>query len=180
MPPASDSNASYQVVRLERGSHNGPEEGVCVMELASMLAGEPFSDQPECVCRVIGPVLRAYNDLMDDGHRQDLYHYASLVVGSRDSEEIEWRRADHCLGWADQRRRESGLLFRLLHRWGRALRADPRTAYMRRLTPLFRHADDRRHAQVLELVDELLEIRSGGGQLRPLLPQRPLAPTSYA
>jgi hypothetical protein len=180
MSSPSGSNVSYQVVRLERGSHNRPEDGVCVMELASMLAGESFSDQPECVCRVIGPVLRAYNDLMDDDRRQDLFHYASLVVGSRDSEEIEWRRADHCLSWADQRRRECGPLFRLLHRWGRALRDDPRSVYMHRLTPLFRNADDRRHAQVLELVDELLEIRSGGGQLRPLLPQRPLAPTSYA
>jgi len=174
----SGSNVSYQTVRLERGSHNGPEDGVCVMELASMIAGEPFSDQPECVCRVIAPVLRAYNDLMDDGRRQDLYHYASLVVGSRDTEEIEWRRADHCLRWVQQRRREAGWLFRLLHPRGQTLRDDPRTTYMRRLTPLLRHSDDRRHAQILELVDELLEIRSGGGRRRPLLPQRPLAPTS--
>ena len=28
-----------------------------------MLAGEPFTDQPESVCPVIASFLRAYNDL---------------------------------------------------------------------------------------------------------------------
>ena len=36
-----------------------------------MLAGEPFSDQPASVCPVIGSFLRAYNDSIDDGRRQD-------------------------------------------------------------------------------------------------------------
>ena len=48
-----------------------------------MLAGEPFTDHPASVCPVIGSFLRAYNDSVDDGRRQDLYEYASKVVGSR-------------------------------------------------------------------------------------------------
>ena len=51
---------SYQTIKLSTGKHSSPEAGACVMELASMLAGEPFSDHPESVCPVIGSFLRAY------------------------------------------------------------------------------------------------------------------------
>jgi AhpD family alkylhydroperoxidase len=40
------------------------------MELASMLAHEPFSERPQSVCPVIGAFLRAYNDRLDDRWRQ--------------------------------------------------------------------------------------------------------------
>lgn len=80
-------NPSYQTIRLSRGSHMAPERGACVMELASMLAGESFSDHPRSVCPVVGMVLRAYNDGIDDERRQDLYSYAARVVGSRDRRE---------------------------------------------------------------------------------------------
>ena len=88
------SPTSHQTVRLQPGSHRSPEDGVCVMELSSMLAGEPFSDRPACVCPVIARLLRSYNDLVDDKRRQRLYACAALVVGSRADEEIERRRAD--------------------------------------------------------------------------------------
>ena len=77
------SPATYQTIELSKGKHISPEEGACVMELASMLAGEPFSDHPRCACPVIGSFLRAYNDSVDDGRRQDLYAYASQMVGTR-------------------------------------------------------------------------------------------------
>jgi len=34
------------------------------MELASMLAGEPFSDHPDSVCPTIAGFLRAYNEFV--------------------------------------------------------------------------------------------------------------------
>jgi hypothetical protein len=64
---------SYQTITLSKGKHASPEDGASVMELASMLAGEPFSDHPQAVCPVIGSFLRAYNDRIDDRRRQDLY-----------------------------------------------------------------------------------------------------------
>jgi hypothetical protein len=67
------------------------------MEVASMLARERFSDEPNCVCPVIAEFLRTYNDQVDDGRRQDLYEYASLVVGTRDDIRGERRRANLCL-----------------------------------------------------------------------------------
>ena len=58
------------------------------MELASMLAGEPFSDHPASVCPVIGSLLREYNDSLDEQRRQDFYAYASKVVGSHSAFDV--------------------------------------------------------------------------------------------
>ena len=73
---------SYQTLTLSKGKHDSPEDGACVMELASMLAGEPFSDHPESVCPVIGSFLRAYNDRIDDARRQDLYASAAAAAAA--------------------------------------------------------------------------------------------------
>ena len=78
------SPASHQTVRLSQGKHRDPDHGACVMELASMLAGEPFSDRPRCVDPVIAAFLRTYNDGIDDRRRQDLYPLAA-AIGPRDA-----------------------------------------------------------------------------------------------
>jgi hypothetical protein len=70
------------------------------MELASMLAGEPFSDHPVSVCPVIGSFMRAYNDSVDDERRQDLYAYASEIVGSRANAEVERARIELLTSWS--------------------------------------------------------------------------------
>src|SRR4051812_29372606 len=75
---------TFQTTRLCRGRHASPSEGACVMELASMLAGERFTDHPRAVCPVIATVLRAYNDGIDDERREDLYTYAAAAVGTRE------------------------------------------------------------------------------------------------
>src|SRR6478672_5819301 len=69
------------------------------MEVASMLAGEPFGDEPRCVCPVIAEFLRTYNDQVDDARRQDLFAAAALVVDTRDDHVSERRRANLCLDW---------------------------------------------------------------------------------
>lgn len=51
---------------LDRGSHLGPEQGACLMELASILAGERFSDAPRSVHPLIAAVARAVNDTVDE------------------------------------------------------------------------------------------------------------------
>jgi hypothetical protein len=94
MERATMSAVSFQTVRLSRGKHSSPEQGACVMELASMLAGEPFSDHPQSVCPVIGALLRSYNDRVDNGQRQLLLDCASHVIGSRASQGVEDARAD--------------------------------------------------------------------------------------
>src|SRR3954469_11478604 len=88
---------SHQTVRLRRGKHASPEKGVCVMELASMLAGEPFSDRPQAVCPVIGAYLRSYNDVVDDDRRQDLYRSPSEAIDTAGTAALRRRRAERCL-----------------------------------------------------------------------------------
>jgi hypothetical protein len=70
------------------------------MELASMLADEPFSDRPASASPVIAALLRTYNDGLDDGRRQELYPLAALVVGSLGSRAVEEERASRCLAFA--------------------------------------------------------------------------------
>jgi hypothetical protein len=87
---------SHQTVILGRGRHSDPSKGACVMELASMLAGERFSDHPRAVCPVIGRYLRALNDGLDDERRQDLYALAAAVVGTASSRRERTRRRAQC------------------------------------------------------------------------------------
>src|ERR687894_3251435 len=100
------TQASHQTVRLSQGKHRGPDHGACVMELASMLAGEPFSDRPRCVDPVIAGFLRTYNDGIDDRRRQDLYPLAADVVGTRAVTSVQSERARLCLRWAQSHHAE--------------------------------------------------------------------------
>jgi hypothetical protein len=90
---------SAKTVRLSRGRHVSPEVGACVVELASMLAGEAFTDRPHSVSPVVAAFLRGYNDGVGDRRRQDLYPLAAEVVGSTASVEIERARLDRCREW---------------------------------------------------------------------------------
>ena len=94
--------ASHQTVRLSAGRHRNASAGACVMELASMLAHEPFSDRPETSSPVIAAFLRTYNDGLDDEQRQDLYPLAALIVGSAGSRALEDARASRCLAFAER------------------------------------------------------------------------------
>jgi hypothetical protein len=151
---------NYQTIKLGRGKHTSPEDGACVMELASMLAGEPFSDHPVSVCPVIGAFLRAYNDSVEDDRRQDLYRYAAKAVGSRGSNEVQQVRAELLTEWtaALKRRRR----FRWLSGpWCAALAPATSQVGVLAVHAIRRH-DQRTHDEVLRLLDQLLAIRSPG------------------
>src|SRR3954447_3193977 len=74
--------ANYQTVRLAPGRHMRPDDGVCVMELASMLGGEPLTDRPRSVSPVLAALLRGYNDGLDADRRQSLKHHAAASLGT--------------------------------------------------------------------------------------------------
>jgi hypothetical protein len=90
-------------VRLEPGRHRSPDEGVCVVELASMIAGEKFTDRPKCVCPVVGAFLRCWNDRAGYADRQRLQPYASRVIGTGGDRRIGRIRRDICLSYAGAR-----------------------------------------------------------------------------
>ncbi len=146
---------SHQTIKLGRGKHHSPDQGACVMELASMLAGEPFSDQPASVCPVIGSFLRAYNDSIDDARRQDLYRYAAKVVGSRTGEEVQQARLQHLTAWGLQQQRRWWT--RLLPQRLRSLAWMPELDVIGpQVVRAIAHQDERSHAEALALIDELL------------------------
>lgn len=72
------------------------------MELASMLAGQRFSDQVPCVDPAIGAFLRGYQDHLSEELRQDLYHYATRVLDTRGDDELAAWRAELCRSWSDK------------------------------------------------------------------------------
>lgn len=148
---------THQTIRLSKGKHTSKEHGACVMELASMLASEPFSDHPASVCPVIGSLLRAYNDSIDDTRRQDLYAYAAKVVDSRVPANLEHRRIEHVTAWMfkpDSRRYR----FRLPARLRAVSPRPPFDVLAASAVRSLRTHDDRTHAQMLALVDSLLAM----------------------
>lgn len=73
---------------LSLGSHESFEGGrACLMEVVSFLAGEPWSDTPECASPVLGVFFRNWNDSLPDDERQTLKRYAPRLVGSRGTED---------------------------------------------------------------------------------------------
>ncbi|HKG39828.1 MAG TPA: hypothetical protein VKB25_12635 [Conexibacter sp.] len=148
------------------------------MELASMLAGEPFSDRPATVCPVIAGFMRAYNDRVDDDRRQDLYRYAAEVVGSRAAPEIEHARERRCLEWADTMRRQRPRPLRWMGRGGgpgavdRRLGLDAAGTYAARA---IRRHGERTHTAALALVDELIAMGRVSVERSPQL-RTPAAP----
>jgi hypothetical protein len=156
------SLASHQTVRLSAGKHSSPEEGACVMELASLLAGESFTDHPACVCPVIGSFLRAYNDSVGDERRQDLYGYVSMVVGSVASAEVERARAERLVGWSSEnfRRRWARFVPRPIARVMSHMRKPPiplDALGAHAVHSIPRHTGES-HAAALGLIEELVGI----------------------
>src|SRR5947209_9039625 len=157
------SPVTYQTARLTKGKHISPEDGVCVMELASMLAGEPFSDHPACACPVIGSFLRAYNDSLDDTRRQDLYEYAATIVGTRSTSAIQRERAARLAAWELELRRRRWLRRMLpagLQDLGLRRRHALDTVGTHAVHAIRRHTDES-HAEALALLDELIALGSG-------------------
>ena len=149
---------THQTIKLGKGKHSSPEDGACVMELASMLAGEPFTDRPQSVCPVIGSFLRAYNDSIDDRRRQDLYAYAAKVVGSRAPADVEQARAERLTAWALELGQRRWTRFLRPSR-GRLLTRKPQADVVgsSAVRAIAKHSDQS-HAQVLTLIDELVMI----------------------
>jgi hypothetical protein len=68
--------------RLAKGRHKRAGHEACVMELVSLVAGEPWSDHPRCVHPVLGAVARAVNDRVSDAGRDTLAALVPRLAGS--------------------------------------------------------------------------------------------------
>jgi hypothetical protein len=147
--------ANYQTVRLARGRHDRPDDGVCVMELASMLAGEPLTDRPRTVGPTLASLLRGYNDGLDDARRQTLKRYAAASLGTARGRAVERERRRLVGDWlavdAGRHGRWAGWELRI------SLLDRPYVGYQ--LANRVRVADDDAlHARVLRLFDALIAL----------------------
>src|SRR5579884_3524199 len=85
-PLTAEQLALIERVHLDEGTHANFEAGVCAMELVSYLAGEPFSDHPQCVCPVLGAFVRSWNDALPDDERDALLKpLLPRLIGTRAS-----------------------------------------------------------------------------------------------
>ena len=155
------SRVSHQTIKLSPGKHYSPDDGACVMELASMLAGEPFNDHPASVCPVLGSLLRSYNDSVDDDARQDLYAYAARVVGTRADADVERRRGESVTAWTYERRYRR--MRRFLPEFAARRLCELKTLSLESIgtqavRQIPRHTDETHHA-MLGLIEDLLAIR---------------------
>jgi hypothetical protein len=65
-----ESNLPDTMPTLSQGAHGQNSGGACVMEYVSVLAGERWSDSPECVHPMIAAIARTLNDSLYNTDRQ--------------------------------------------------------------------------------------------------------------
>jgi len=96
----ADRMATIEALALSSGSHAEFDQGMCVMEAVSYVAGEPWSDAPQCACPVITAFCVSWNDSLPDADRTRLLKpLIPLIVGTRSAKEIEERRSYMALDW---------------------------------------------------------------------------------
>ena len=105
-----DRLALLDTITLAKGAHAAGAE-MCAMEAAAYVAGEAWSDHPECVSPVIAAFLRNWNDNLDEPPRTALIRpLLPLVIGTRttpaDEETRAWLATDwlarvHAPAWMD-------------------------------------------------------------------------------
>jgi hypothetical protein len=85
---------------LAAGSHKKDDGAMCVMEAVAYVAGEPWSDHPECACPVISAFMRAWNDGLSADDRSALLRpLIPRLVGTRGSKALEARRSLMAADW---------------------------------------------------------------------------------
>jgi hypothetical protein len=71
----------------------------CEMELTAYVAGEGWSDSPECVSPVIAAFVRSWNDGLPDGDRQQLKRWTVPMIGTNTGPEDDDIRAWMACDW---------------------------------------------------------------------------------
>ena len=66
---------------LTPGTHLTPDDGACLMEVVSHLAGEQWSDEPRATLPLLAHLARLVNDAMTPGGRQSLLALAPRLTG---------------------------------------------------------------------------------------------------
>jgi hypothetical protein len=88
------------ITRLEHGKHQ-ENSGMCVMEAVSYVAGEPWSDHPQCVSPVIAQFCRSWNDALptDEDRTRLLAPLIAEMIGTRTTDDDDVTRSWMVLDW---------------------------------------------------------------------------------
>lgn len=83
MTPAIVRPINLDLLTLSTGSH-GPNDNyqMCLEEAAAWMAGEPWSDHPQCVCPTLAAFGRELNDRLPDDKRQLLKPFIAEQIGT--------------------------------------------------------------------------------------------------
>ena len=87
-------------LKLKKGAHTKPDDGMCIMEAVTWLRGDvPFSDHPACVSPVLGEFLRPFNDALDNRTRQRLVPLIPRIIGTAGDAAADERRRQMVWDW---------------------------------------------------------------------------------
>jgi hypothetical protein len=139
---------------LRAGAHLTPEDGACLMEYVSVLAGTAFTDHPPCTDPNVATVARLVNDGTTDAGRPLLAAFAPLLA--RTGRPVDARRTAAVVRAtvlaAAAAAGDSPVLRRVLRgaerRYKQATGAGPEAALARRLDVLHRHGMGRRRLEL--------------------------------
>jgi hypothetical protein len=99
MKSATEKLSMIEEMPLKVGSHESIADGMCIMEAVAYVAGESWTDSPQCASPVIAAFLRSYNDSVNDEVRQTLKQYIPRLIGTRGDDALEERRSLIAADW---------------------------------------------------------------------------------
>ena len=88
--PAAPSPGIIAMELLEQGVHGNPRHGSNVLELASVLAGDRWSANPDSVHPALAAAADTVNDLMTDDRRRLLVPLAPWLLGTNSADPRIW------------------------------------------------------------------------------------------
>lgn len=99
---------------LSAGAHDADAGEACVMEYVSLLAGEEWSDRPDCTHPILAHEARTTNDLLLDRDRQQLIPLIGRLFGTTDDSDeirarVRLRQARHVVALLEPDARGSSL-----------------------------------------------------------------------
>lgn len=90
----------FDILSIKPGCHL-PGSAFCMMEAVAFVAGEPWSDHPECACPIISSFLRSWNDVLPiDADRDRLLKtLIPKIVNTRSTKKVELKRGLMAADW---------------------------------------------------------------------------------
>lgn len=85
-------NFNDYAIKLSKGAHANPKEGMCIMEVIAYIEGEKHTDHPKCACPIVTEFAIRTNDWMTDEERELLLPYVLRIAGSKATSDLEQQR----------------------------------------------------------------------------------------